>query len=189
MGKLIYAINMSLDGFMEDAEGTLNWSIPDDDVFDFWTESQEQAQLELYGRRMYESMIYWETVEAGADGDDEAARMYRFAQAWRNTDKIVYSTTLDEVISQRTELRREFNADEVRQFKADTKSNISISGANLAGQAMALGVLDECHVMVFPILLGSGKPALPQIPYHRLEFISAQSFDSGLVYMKYRVVY
>ncbi|UUX34811.1 dihydrofolate reductase family protein [Fundicoccus culcitae] len=188
MGKLIYAINMSLDGFMEDADGKLNWSVPDDEVFDFWTEFQIKTDLDLYGRGMYEAMVYWETVKPDPDIGDKLDRLYQFARAWQDTDKIVYSRTLDHVSSKRTELRRDLNPDEIRRLKLETDSDISISGQNIASQAMALGLLDECHVNIFPIILASGKPALPQIPYQRLEFICAQTFASGAVYLKYKVI-
>jgi dihydrofolate reductase len=186
MAKLIYPINVSLDGYMEDEGGNLEWSISDDEVFAFWTEFQRPVGTYLYGRRMYGSMVYWETADVKTGDQPEDIR--EFAKIWRSAEKIVYSKTLQPVSSARTRIEREFDPDAIRRLKASSEADITIGGAGLAGQAMREGLVDECHLLVHPIVLGGGKRALPDNLRMRLELLDEHRFQSGFVHLHYRVV-
>lgn len=186
MAKLIYPINVSLDGYMEDEHGSLDWSISDDEVFAFWTDFQRPIGTCLYGRRMYESMVYWETVSIKKGDQPEEIR--EFAQIWQAAEKIVYSQTLQSVSSARTRIEREFNPDAIRRLKEDSEADITIGGPELAGQAMREGLIDECHLLVNPIVLGGGKRALPDNLRMRLELIGEHRFRCGVVHLHYRVI-
>jgi dihydrofolate reductase len=186
MAKLIYPINVSLDGYMEDERGNIEWTTSDDEVFAFWTDFQRPIGTYLYGRRMYESMVYWET--ASAKKGDEPEVMREFAQIWRAAEKIVYSRTLQAVSSARTRIEREFDPDAIRRLKESSEADITIGGPELAGQAMSAGLIDECHLLVNPIVLGGGKRALPDNLRMRLELLGERRFRSGVVHLHYRVI-
>ncbi len=186
MARLIYPINLSLDGYMEDERGSIEWSVSDDEVFAFWTDFQRPIGTYLYGRRMYESMVYWETASAKIGDQPEAMR--EFAHIWRGAEKIVYSRTLQAVSSARTRLEREFDPDAIRRLKASSEADITIGGPELAGQAMRAGLIDECHLLVNPIVLGGGKRALPDNLRMRLELLGERRFQCGIVHLHYRVI-
>ncbi len=187
MAKLIYPINVSLDGYTEDDRGNLEWSISDDEEFAFWTDFQRPIGTYLYGRRMYESMVYWETASA-KKGDHQPKAMREFAQIWRAAEKIVYSGTLQVVSSARTRIEREFDPDAIRRLKESSEADITIGGPELAGQAMSAGLIDECHLLVNPIVLGGGKRALPDNLRMRLELLGESRFRSGVVHLHYRSI-
>ncbi|MFC3800933.1 dihydrofolate reductase family protein [Cohnella sp. GCM10012308] len=186
MAKLIYPINLSLDGYMEDERGDLDWSISDDETYAFWTGFQRTIGTYLYGRRMYESMVYWETAHVGDDEPEDKAR--EFAQIWRAADKIVYSGTLPAATSAKTKVEREFDPDAIRRLKASSEADMTIGGPELAGQAMRAGLIDECHLLLNPIVLGGGKPALPDNLRMQLELLSERRFRSGVIHFHYRVI-
>lgn len=186
MAKLIYPINVSLDGYMEDESGNIDWSISDDDVFDFWIDFQRPIGTYIYVRRMYESMVYWETASVNSYHQPEAIQ--EFAQIWRNAEKIVYSQTLQSVTSAKTRIERDFNPEEIRKLKESSDADITIGGPELAGQAMRAGLIDECHLLVNPIVLGGGKRALPDNFLMRLELIGEHQFKCGVVHLHYRVI-
>lgn len=185
MAKLIYPINVSLDGYMEDERGNIEWTISDDEVFAFWTDFQRPIGTYLYGRRMYESMVYWETASASGDQPEV---MREFAQIWRAAEKIVYSRTLQAVSSARTRIEREFDPDAIRRLKESLGADITIGGPELAGQAMSAGLIDECHLLLNPIVLGGRKRALPDNLRMRLELLGERRFRSGVVHLHYRVI-
>jgi len=133
---------------------------------------------------MYETMVFWETVSTAAE-QPEVAR--EFAEIWRAADKIVYSRTLEAVSSARTRIEREFAADAIRQFKAASGSDITIGGPELAGQAIAAGLVDECHLFLHPVLVGGGKRALPDDVRADLELLTERRFNSGVVHLHYRI--
>ncbi|MED4754524.1 dihydrofolate reductase family protein [Brevibacillus choshinensis] len=192
MAKLIYPINVSLDGYMEDERGNIEWTISDDEVFAFWTDFQRPIGIYLYGRRMYESMVYWETASPQtpinfASGDQPEV-MRDFAQIWRAAEKIVYSRTLQAVSSARTRIEREFDPDAIRRLKESSGADITIGGPELAGQAMSAGLIDECYLLLNPIVLGGGKRALPDNLRMRLELLGERRFRSGVVHLHYRVI-
>ncbi|WP_159882324.1 dihydrofolate reductase family protein [Paenibacillus puerhi] len=190
MAKLIYAANVSLDGYIEDERGNIDWGISDDEVFAFWTDFQRPIGTYLYGRRMYESMVYWETanIKMNPSSGDQPEVMRDFAQIWRAAEKIVYSRTLRSVSSARTRNESEFDPDAIRRLKESSGADITIGGPELAGQAMSAGLVDECHLLLNPIVLGGGKRALPDNLRMRLELLGEHRFRSGVVHLHYRVI-
>ena len=186
MAKLIYPINVSLDGYIEDERGHLDWSISDDEVFKFWLDFQRPIGTYLYGRRMYESMVYWETASAKSGDQPEAMR--EFGKIWQAAEKIVYSRTLQAVSSEKTRIEREFDPGAIRRLKESSEADITIGGPELAGQAMSAGLIDACHLLVNPIVLGGGKRALPDNLRTWLELLGERRFQSGVVQLYYRVI-
>jgi dihydrofolate reductase len=184
MGKLISAAIASLDGYVEDDEGRFDWSTPDDEVHAFVNDLERPIGTYLYGRRMYETMVFWETVTAEAD---EPAVFGDYADIWRAADKIVYSRTLREVPSARTRIERDFDQDAIQQLKRSSGADISIGGAELAGQAFGAGLVDECHLFLCPIVVGGGKRALPDNIRVQLELLDERRFRNGVVHLHYRL--
>ena len=184
MAKLSYAAIGSLDGYIEDKEGKFGWAMPDEEVFSVVNELERPIGTYLYGRRMYETMMSWETVTTEAD---ESAESWDFAGIWRAEEKIVYSRTLQTVSSARTRIEREFNPDAVRRLKQSAGADITVGGAELAGQAFGAGLVDECHLFLHPIVVGGGKRALPDNVRMQLELIDERRFRSGVVHLHYRV--
>jgi dihydrofolate reductase len=176
---LIYSAITSLDLYVEDERGEFDWAAPDDDVFAFVTELERPIGTYLYGRRMYETMAYWETA-----GDD-SPQTQDFADIWSAAEKIVYSRTLDAPSSARTRIEREFDPAAIRQLKGSSASDITIGGAELAGQALAAGLVDECQLLLVPTLVGGGKRALPDGVRVQLELLDERRFRSGVVYLRY----
>lgn len=184
MGKLIYAANISLDGFLEDETGSLDWSVPDEEVHAFWNEHERHIGTSLYGRRMYETMSVWESDDWLTD---EPTVVREFAEVWRDAAKVVYSTSLAEVSTARTRIERRFEPEAVRWFKETSGSDLSIGGAEIAAEAFRHGLVDECVLMLCPVLLGGGKPALPGGVRLDLELLDHRRFDSGVVCLRYAV--
>jgi dihydrofolate reductase len=184
MGKLIYVANVSLDGSIEDAHGGLDWTEPSDEVFTFITDLVRPAGTYLYGRRLYETMAVWETDPTLAA---QSELMAGFANVWKAADKIVYSTTLQEVSTASTRLERRFDPDSVREIKASATSDLTVGGATLAADAFNAGLVDECHLFVWPVLVGEGKPAFPRHGQVQLDLLEEQRFGSGAVYLRYRI--
>jgi dihydrofolate reductase len=183
MAKLIYAAICSLDGYVEDEQGTFDWAAPDEEVHAFVNDLERPIGTYLYGRRMYDTMVFWETVTAGAE---EPEVFLDYARLWQAADKVVYSRTLQTVASARTRIERELGADGVRRLKQSSATDISIGGAELAGQAIGLGLVDECHLLVCPVAVGGGKRALPHLRTE-LELLGQRSFASGVVHLHYRI--
>jgi dihydrofolate reductase len=183
MAKLIYSAITSLDGYVEDAEGKFDWAAPGEEVHAFVNELERPIGTHLYGRRMYETMVYWETVSTA----DQPTVIRDFAKIWRAAEKIVYSRTLESVSSARTRIERDFDIEEIRRLKEISGPDITIGGAQLAGQAIRAGLLDECHLLLTPIVVGAGKPALPENVRTPLELMGERRFDSGVVHLHYRV--
>ena len=184
MGRLIYAANVSLDGFLEDATGAFDWSVPDEAVHAFWNEHERRIGTSLYGRRMYETMRVWEDDDWLAD-EPEVVREY--AGIWRDTDKVVYSTSLTEVSTARTRIVREFDPDEVRRLKETSDSDLSVGGAGIAVEAFRHGLVDECVLLLCPVVVGGGKPALPRGVRLDLELLEHGRFDNGVVHVRHAV--
>jgi dihydrofolate reductase len=182
MPKLVYSAIISLDGYVEDAEGRFDWATPDEEVHAFVNELERPAGTHLYGRRMYETMVFWET--AGADPDQPA--VFRdFAEIWRAAEKIVYSRTLQRPSSARTRIEREFDPAAIRRLKETAASDITIGGAELAGHAIAAGLVDEFHLFLTPTIVGGGKRALPDNVHAQLELLNERRFGSGVVHLRY----
>jgi dihydrofolate reductase len=184
MATLIYATNVSIDGYIEDAHGAFDWAPPDDDVFAATTALLRSVGSLLYGRRLYETMAVWETNPAIAEQSDLTAD---FASAWRAADKVVYSTTLAAVPTASTRLEQHFDPGAVEELKAETTSNLTIGGANVAAQAFEAGLVDECQLFVWPTILGGGKPALPAGIRTDLKLLDEHRFSNGVVHLRYRV--
>ena len=183
MAKLIYSSIMSLDGYMEDEEGNFDWAAPDEEVHTFVNDLERPVGTYLYGRRMYEVMVGWETATTVAD---QPAVMRDFAQIWQSADKIVYSRTLETASSARTRIERDFDAEAVRQLKATAGRDISVGGPELAAQAIKAGLVDECHLFVTPIVVGGGKRFLPDKVRLDLELVDEHRFANGVVHLHYR---
>ena len=184
MAKLIYSAIASLDGYVEDEHGGFDWAAPDDEVHAFVNDLERPIGTYLYGRRMYETMVFWETANTGAGS---SAVFRDFAVIWRAADKIVYSRTVQTVFSARTRIERDFEADAIRRLKETSEADITIGGAELAGQAIAAGLVDECHLFLGPVLVGSGKRALPADIRTNLELMDERRFRRGVVHLHYRV--
>jgi dihydrofolate reductase len=185
MAKLIYTAITSLDGYVADADGNFDWAEPDEEVFTFVNDLERPIGTYLYGRRMYEVMVYWETLPTSAD---QPPVERDFAELWQAADKIVYSTTLEEVSSARTRIERDFDPEAVRQWKATAARDITVAGPDLAAQAIKAGLVDECHLIVSPIVVGGGKPALPNNVRLNLELLDERRFGSGVVHLHYRAI-
>jgi dihydrofolate reductase len=180
MGKLIYGFNISLDGYIEDAAGTLDWSVPDEEVHRFWGAFEASIGIHLYGRRLYESMSYWETAHEQPGQSDY---MLEFARIWQGIENVVYSTTLSAPTTGRTRVERTFDPAAVAKMKADSAADLSIGGAELAAHAIKAGLVDEFCAVVTPVILGGGKPWLPDGVRVDLELIDERRFRSGAVYL------
>jgi dihydrofolate reductase len=184
MAKLIYAANVSLDGYIEDAQGRFEWTAPNDEVFTFITDLVRPAGTYLLGRRLYETMAVWETQPALAA---QSALMAEFANVWQAADKVVYSTTLQEVPTANTRLERRFDPDSVREMKASAASDLTVGGSILAAHAFNAGLVDECQLFMYPVLVGEGKPAFSSDARVQLDLLEEHRFDNGVVNLRYRI--
>lgn len=184
MAKLVYLTNASLDGYIEDQHGEFDLYEPDDDVFAAATALLRSIGTFLYGRRLYETMSVWETDPSLARQSDLAAD---FASVWQTAEKVVYSTTLTAVSTTATRLERNFDPAAVRALKSAASRDLSIGGASLAAQALAAGLVDECQLFVWPMIVGGGKPALPAGIRTGLELLDEHRFDNGVVLLRYRI--
>ena len=183
MGKLIYFATTSLDGYVEDASGSFDWSAPDEEVHAFVNDRLRSTGVFLFGRLMYEVMAVWEDPAIA----ESSPAMADFAKIWQAADKIVYSTTLDRVTTARTRLERRFEPESVRSLKESTPGDIGIGGSSLAAAVWSTGLVDECRLFVVPWLVGGGKRALPAGVRLPLELLDQRRFDSGVVYLRYGV--
>jgi dihydrofolate reductase len=181
MAKLLYSAIASLDGYTADADGNFDWAAPGDEVHAFVNDLERPVGTYLYGRRMYEMMVPWETMT------DERPVMRDFAEIWRGADKIVYSRTLESASSARTRIEREFDPEAVRAVKASAERDLTVGGAELAGVALRAGVVDEVQLFLNPVVVGGGKRALPDGVRVGLELLDERRFGSGVVYLRYRV--
>jgi dihydrofolate reductase len=184
MAKLIYSAIASLDGYVEDREGKFDWAVPDDEVHAFINDLERPIGAYLYGRGMYETMVAWETASSAPD---QPAATRDFAEIWRAAEKIVFSRTLRAVSSARTRIERDLDPAAIRRLKASRTRDITIGGAQLAGRAIVEGLVDECHLSLFPILVGGGKRALPDNVRAQLELLDERRFASGVVHLHYGI--
>lgn len=183
MAKLIYTTIESLDGYVADEHGKFDWAMPDEEVHAFVNDLERPIGTHLYGRRLYEVMIGWETMHTLPDQTPVALD---FAAIWQAAEKIVYSRTLETVSSARTRIEREFDPEAVRRIKAEADRDIAIGGATLAGEAIRAGLVDELHVIASPIVVGGGTPSLPDGVRWELELLDERRFANGVVYLRYR---
>jgi dihydrofolate reductase len=184
MAKLVYTAITSLDGYVADEDGAFDWAAPDDEVHAFVNDLERPVGTYLYGRRLYEVMLAWETMDTVAD-QPPVARDY--TRIWKAADKVVYSTTLDTASSARTRIEREFDPEAVRQMKARADRDLSVGGPHLAAAAFRAGLVDECHLFLNPVAVGGGTPALPAKLRLGLELLDERRFGNGVVHLHYRL--
>jgi dihydrofolate reductase len=183
MAKLIYSAITSLDGYVADENGNFDWAAPDEEVHRFVNDLERPIGTYLYGRRIYETMVYWETAHTLPD---QPPFIQDFAGIWQAADKIVYSKTLDTPSSARTRIERDFDPDAVRRMKASAERDISVGGPHFAAQAIKAGLVDEYHLFLTPIIVGGGKQSLPDNVRLELELLDERRFGNGVVHLHYR---
>jgi dihydrofolate reductase len=183
MAKLIYSAITSLDGYVADENGNFDWAAPDEEVHRFVNDLERPIGTCLYGRRIYETMVYWETAHTLPD---QSPFIQDFARIWQAADKIVYSKTLETPASARTRIERDFDPEAVRQMKASADRDISVGGPDLAAQAIKAGLVDEYHLFLTPIIVGGGKQSLPDNVRLELELLDERRFGNGVVHLHYR---
>ena len=182
MAKLIYSFIMSLDGYVADRDGRFDWGEPDEEVHTFVNGLQRGIGTYLFGRRLYEVMVAWEDPSAFAQ---EPPYIQDFAELWKAADKVVFSRTLDRPSSERTRIEREFDADAVRQLKADAGQDLAVGGPELAASAIRAGLVDEFQMFISPVAVGGGKKYLPDDVRLRLELLEERRFGNGVVFLRY----
>lgn len=183
MAKLIFSAIESLDGYVADASGKFDWAEPDESLHTFVNDLERPTGTYLYGRRMYEVMVAWETLDSLGN---QPPFIEDYAKIWRAASKVVYSTTLDAVSSERTRIERTLDPEAIRRMKAEAVGDISVGGPNLAGQAIAAGLVDEYQFFVAPVAVGGGTRSLPDGVRLNLELIDERRFGNGMVYLNYR---
>ena len=182
MAKLIYSAITSLDGYVADEDGAFDWSAPDEEVHAFVNDLERPAGTHLYGRRLYEVLVAWETIDKDRD---QPPFILDFAEIWQAADKIVYSRTLETVSSARTRIERDFDPEAVRELKAASERDLIIGGPELAAEAIRADLVDEYHLFLAPVLVGGGKRALPDGVRVDLELLDERRFASGFIYLGY----
>jgi dihydrofolate reductase len=181
MARLIYSAIASLDGYVADADGRFDWSAPDEEVHAFVNDQERPVGTYLYGRRMYDTMAVWETMAT----DGEPAVMRDYQEIWRGAEKVVYSRTLDAPRTPRTRIERDFDPVAVRALKDSAGADLSVGGAELAGQALRAGLVDEVALFLSPVAVGGGTPALPHGVRLDLELLDERRFSGGVVHVRY----
>lgn len=184
MGKLIYSMITSLDGFVSDASGGFDWAEPDAELHQFVNDVSRSVGTYLYGRRMYETMVYWET---GPSGSDEPVHLTEYTELWQKADKVVFSTTLESPSSERTRIERSFDADSVRELMSEVDHDITVDGPELAAHAIRAGLVDEYQLYVCPVIVGNGTRFFPDGVSIDLELLSERRFGSGVTFLRYGV--
>ena len=183
MSKLIYIMNTSLDGYMEDESGNFDWGNPEQ-VFEFITELLGPIETYLYGRRVYETMAaHWDAPVIESYPPEQRD----FARVWQKAEKIVFSRTLTEATTRKTRVDRDFDLEAIRKLKRESKHDMAIAGAQLAGLALEADLLDECHLFLNPVILGAGKPALQASSRRYLELLETRRFSTGVIHVHYRI--
>jgi dihydrofolate reductase len=183
MAKLLYVMNASLDGYIADEDGKLDWTAPGEEYYSFINDLVRPIGTYLYGRRLYELMAVRETDPAAAA---QSPGTREFAQIWQAADKLVYSRTLPAAATTRTRIEPDFDPQAVRQLKAATGRDLTVGGPTLGAQAITAGLVDEVHLFVWPVALGGGKPFLPNRARLQLELLDERRFGNGVVYLRYR---
>ena len=183
VGRLIYSAIASLDGYVADAQGAFDWCAPDEEVHAFVNDLVRPVGTHLYGRRMYDVLAIWDTIDTGPDEPDV---LRDFAELWRAADKVVYSRTLPAVSTRRTRLERELRPDELRELVRGSASDVSIGGPTLAALALRAGLVDDVHLFLSPVLVGGGLPALPTGVRLDLRLVGIHRFANGVVHLHHR---
>lgn len=183
MALLIYSAISSLDGYIEDRDGNFDWAAPDEEVHTFINDLERAAGTYLFGRRTYETMVVWETDPSLAA---DSPLTQDFAEIWQAASKIVYSRTLVAASTRKTQIERNFDPEAIQQLKKTAQQDILIGGPELAAHAFRSGLIDECHLFLVPIIVGGGKPSLPDAVRLELELLDERRFSNGTVYLRYR---
>jgi dihydrofolate reductase len=184
MGKLIYSTLTSLDGYIADDVGNFDWAEPQEDVHRYINILEDKTSLVLYGRKMYEILSVWEHIP---DLENQPEYIKEYERAWKKQRKIVFSLKLNAVTTSNTELRKSFDRDEIVRMKRDESGDIGIGGANLASQALDLGLIDEIMIFIYPIVIGKGIKWLSTIKPVQLETKDIKEFKNGVVMIHYSV--
>ncbi len=182
MTKLIYTAIASLDGYVADADGNFDWAAPDDELHAFVNDVERPIGSYLYGRRMYETMVFWETAHTLAD---QPPVVRDFTAIWQAADKIVFSSTLETVASAKTRIERDFDPEAIRRLKAAATRDVSVGGPHLAAAAFKAGLVDECHLFLTPVVVGGGIGALPKGVRLDFELLDERRFANGVVHLHY----
>ncbi|HNB54255.1 MAG TPA: dihydrofolate reductase family protein [Anaerolineales bacterium] len=187
MRKIIYSLSVSLDGFVEDAEKSLDWVHIDDEIHTFFNDQSRGLDAFLYGRTMYELMsAYWPTADANPSAHPVEVD---FSQIWKRVPKLVFSDTLDHVEWNSRLLRRDDLAETVKTLKAESGNDLGVGGPTLAGALIQLGLVDEFHLMVNPVVLGHGTPYFPLLDHKiPLQLVETRSFSGGVIFLRYERV-
>ncbi|MFD5753454.1 dihydrofolate reductase family protein [Streptomyces sp. NPDC127033] len=185
MRSVTYSMNVSLDGYIVGPDGDFNWTAPDEEVFRSWIDEIRQVGVHLLGRRLYETMLYWETADQDPSLDDSRLE---WAALWKPLPKVVFSTTLS-AVQGHARLASGGLAEEIERLRAEPEAgDIAIGGARLAAEAAASGLIDEYRLRVYPVLVGGGIPFFPQSERRvDLELVETHTFNSGVAYLRYRV--
>lgn len=185
MRSVTYSMGVSLDGYIVGPDGRFDWTAPDEEVFRFATDQVREVGVHLLGRRLYESMLYWETADQDPSLDDS---MLEWAALWKRLPKVVFSTTLS-AVQGNARLASGGLAEEIERWRAEPgEGHIAIGGATLAAEAAASDLIDEYRPKVYPVLVGGGIPFFPQRERRvGLELVETRTFDSGVAYLRYRV--
>jgi dihydrofolate reductase len=183
MAKLIYVLNVSVDGYIADEDGKFDWGAPDEEFYSFVNDLERPVGTYLYGRRLYELMAVWETDPAAAA---ESPAAQEFAAIWQAADKVVYSRTLAAASTTRTRIERDFDPEAVRQLKAAAERDLTVGGPTLGAHAITAGLVDEYQLFVWPAVVGGGKRFLPNRVRLQLELLDERRLGSGMVYLRYR---
>lgn len=184
MGKLIYSMITSLDGYVADANDSFDWGTPDEALHTFVNEYASSIGTYIYGRKMYEVMVYWETAH---ELPNEPQFIHEFARQWQAADKIVYSSMLQSANSTKTRILREFDPDFIRSLKAETDHDISVDGPHIAEHALRAGLVDEIHAFVSPVIVGAGNAFYPENLRLDLQLLEHKTFPNGVIFLRYKV--
>jgi dihydrofolate reductase len=182
VAKLIYSAITSLDGYVADEDGKFDWSAPDEEVHAFVNDLERSVGTHLYGRRLYEVMVFWETAHTLPD---ESRAIADYAEIWQAADKVVYSKTLETVASSKTRIERDFDPEAIRQMKAAAGRDLSVGGPTLAAHAIKAGLVDEYHLFLTPVVVGGGTRSLPDGVRLNLDLLGERRFDNGVVHLHY----
>lgn len=191
MGKLIYSLTTSLDGYAADGDGNFDWATPSEEVHAFVDDTLRNVGTFLFGRNMYETMKPWDDIPTegvGGPMDGPSQAMNDFAKIWRDAKKIVYSRSLSEVIIANAAIEREFDPETVKKLVAGSDKDFGIGGPHLAAAAIKAGIVDEYHQIIAPVIIGNGNPWLPQGVKLKLELKDTQTFENGFVHLRYSKV-
>ena len=185
MRSVTYSMGVSLDGFIVGPDGGFDWTPPDEEIFRFWIDEIREVGVHLLGRKLYETMLYWETAEQDQALDDAELE---WAALWKPLPKVVFSTTLS-AVQGHARLATGSLAEEIERLRAEPgEGDIAIGGATLAAEAAALGLIDEYRAVVYPVLVAGGIPFFPQRERRvDLDLVETRTFSSGVVYLRYRV--